>query len=204
MLTIDSRGNLVLLDQTKNTIWSSNVSSIIAGPEAQLLDSGNLVVRDNGSSRNTESYRWQSFNQPFDTLLPGMKLGWDLKSGQERYLTSWRSINDPSPGDFTYRLDIRGLPQLFIAVGSVKKVRSGPWNGVFFGGTPKVHNSVFEPILVRNEDEIYYTYRLVNNSVTSRLTLNQSGAVDRLVMYGQNSEWTTIFSVPVDTCENYG
>ncbi|KAF9672887.1 hypothetical protein SADUNF_Sadunf11G0091200 [Salix dunnii] len=87
---------------------------------------------------------------------------------------------------------------------SVKKVRSGPWNGVFFGGTPKVYNSVFEPILVRNEDEIYYTYRLVNNSVISRLTLNQSGAVERLVMYGQNSEWTTIFSVPVDTCENYG
>ncbi|KAB5534717.1 hypothetical protein DKX38_017803 [Salix brachista] len=203
VLTIDSRGNLVLLDQTKNTIWSSNVSSIIAGPEAQLLDSGNLVVRDNGSSRNTESYRWQSFDQPFDTLLPGMKLGWDLRSGQERYLTSWRSINDPSPGDITYRLDIRGLPQLFIVVGSVEKVRSGPWNGVFFGGTPKVHNSVFEPILVRNEDEIYYTYRLVNNSVSSILTLNQSGAVERLVMYGQKSEWATIYSVPVDTCENY-
>lgn len=203
VLTIDNRGNLVLLDQTKNTIWSSNVSSIIAGPEAQLLDSGNLVVRDNGSGRNTESYRWQSFDQPFDTLLPGMKLGWDLRSGQERYLTSWRSINDPSPGDITYRLDIRGLPQLFIVVGSAKKVRSGPWNGVFFGGTPKVHNSVFEPILVRNEDEIYYTYRLVNNSVSSRLTLNQSGAVERLVMYGQKSEWATIYSVPVDTCENY-
>ncbi|KAJ6417274.1 hypothetical protein OIU84_003062 [Salix udensis] len=87
---------------------------------------------------------------------------------------------------------------------SAKKVRSGPWNGVFFGGTPKVHNSVFEPILVRNEDEIYYTYRLVNDSVSSRLTLNQSGAVERLVMYGQKSEWTTIYSVPVDTCENYG
>lgn len=203
-LTIDNRGNLVLLDQIKNIIWSSNLSSIIAGPVAQLLDSGNLVVRDNGSSRNTESYRWQSFDQPSDTLLPGMKLGWNLKTGQERFLITWRSISDPSPGDFTYRLDIHGLPQLFIVVGSVKKVRSGPWNGIFFGGTPKVHNSVFEPILVRNEDEIYYTYRLVNNSVSSRLTLNQSGAVERLVMYDQNSGWTTIYSVPVDTCENYG
>ncbi|CAK7327514.1 unnamed protein product [Dovyalis caffra] len=204
VITIGNKGNLVLLNETKNVIWSSNVSRIIARPVAQLLDSGNLVLRDNGSSRNTESYRWQSFDHPSDTLLPGMKLGWNLKSGQESYLTSWRSINDPSPGEFTYRLDIHGLPDLFIASGSVKKARTGPWNGVFFGGTPNLHNSVFQPILVHNEDEMYYMYRLVNNSVSTILTLDQSGSVERFVMYDQNSEWTMLYSTPMDVCENYG
>lgn len=67
-------------------------------PEAQLLDSGNLVLKDQNNGTSRESYQWQSFDHPSDTLLPGMKLGWDLKSGQERYLTSWRTTKDPSLG----------------------------------------------------------------------------------------------------------
>lgn len=39
---------------------------------AILLDSGNFVLR-NGKS----SVLWQSFDNPSDTLLPGMKLGYD-------------------------------------------------------------------------------------------------------------------------------
>lgn len=65
-------------------------------PEAQLLDSGNLVLKDQNNGTSRESYQWQSFDHPSDTLLPGMKLGWDLNSGQERYLTSWRTTKDPS------------------------------------------------------------------------------------------------------------
>jgi hypothetical protein len=75
------------------------VWAIIADhPEAQLLDSGNLVLKDQNNGTSRESYQWQSFDHPSDTLLPGMKLGWDLKSGQERYLTSWRTTKDPSLG----------------------------------------------------------------------------------------------------------
>ncbi|KAI9186609.1 hypothetical protein LWI28_019000 [Acer negundo] len=65
-----------------------------------------------------------------------MKLGWNLRTGFERYLTPWRCADDPSPGDFSLRLDIHGPPQLVITTGSRKDVRSRPWNGRQFGGIP--------------------------------------------------------------------
>ncbi|GMN65510.1 hypothetical protein TIFTF001_034583 [Ficus carica] len=45
---------------------------------------------------------WQSFDHPSDTLLFGMKLGWDLNTGFERYLTSWKSADDPSVYEILY------------------------------------------------------------------------------------------------------
>ena len=60
-------------------------------PIAQLLDSGNLVVRDD----SIEDYLWQSFDYPTDTALPRMKLGIDLKIGFRGFLRSWKSRNDP-------------------------------------------------------------------------------------------------------------
>ncbi|KAK9083016.1 hypothetical protein Scep_029487 [Stephania cephalantha] len=38
-----------------------------------------------------------------------MKMGWDLGTGLNRKLTSWKSLSDPSIGDFVYELDRRGL-----------------------------------------------------------------------------------------------
>ncbi|KAL6313964.1 hypothetical protein AAG906_011694 [Vitis piasezkii] len=72
-----------------------------------------------------------------DTYLPGMKFGWNLETGQDWHLTSWRNASDPSPGDFTYRIDIIGLPQVVLRSGSEKKLRSGPWNGLYFNSSNK-------------------------------------------------------------------
>lgn len=119
VLTMNSYGNLVLLNKDKSVIWSSNSSSVPENPVAQLLDSGNLVLREN-SNGSSENYAWQSFEYPLDTLLSGMKLGWNLRTGFEWYLTSWRSADDPSRRDLTYRLDISVLPQLILRTGSKK------------------------------------------------------------------------------------
>ncbi|KAF4358265.1 hypothetical protein G4B88_027742 [Cannabis sativa] len=69
-LTIDDRGNLV-------NHWSTNTSKQAAKPLVQLLDNGNLVLRDEEDA-NTTNYLWESFHYPTDSLLTGMKLGWDL------------------------------------------------------------------------------------------------------------------------------
>ncbi|KAL3733648.1 hypothetical protein ACJRO7_023075 [Eucalyptus globulus] len=108
-LTFSHDGDLVLVDQSKSVVWSSNLSRVVKNPVAQLLDTGNLVLREN-FSLNSDDYRWQSFDHPSDTLLPDMKLGWDVKIGFERCLTSWKSKDDPSPGDYTFRLNINELP----------------------------------------------------------------------------------------------
>lgn len=50
-----------------NTIWSSTSSQLAEDPVLQLLETGNLVVREMAETAS-ESYMWQSFNFPSDTL----------------------------------------------------------------------------------------------------------------------------------------
>ncbi|KAK1391760.1 Bulb-type lectin domain-containing protein [Heracleum sosnowskyi] len=95
LLQLSSNGSLVILDASDHVVWSSNSSTSVKRPVLQLLDSGNLVVRDETDSA-PDNYLWQSFDFPGNTHLPGAKLGWNLKTGLERYLTSWKSDDDPS------------------------------------------------------------------------------------------------------------
>ncbi|KAL8257635.1 hypothetical protein R6Q59_029676 [Mikania micrantha] len=95
MVKLDDEGNLFLVNGNSKVIWSSNssTSGTFINHVAQLLDMGNLVIK-NGN----ETLIWQSFDYPGDTYLPGMKLGKNFITGRETYLTSWRSVDDPSPG----------------------------------------------------------------------------------------------------------
>jgi len=112
ILTVTGDGVLVLFNSTNGIVWSSNTSRTPENPVAQLLDTGNLVVKD----RN-DNFLWQSFDYPCDTLLPEMKLGWNLVTGLERFLSSWKSTEDPAQGAFSIRLDPRGLPQMVLMKG---------------------------------------------------------------------------------------
>ncbi|KAG6385523.1 hypothetical protein SASPL_154359 [Salvia splendens] len=86
-LTLTPPGRLLLLDAANATIWSTNTSTVLHNPVAQLLDSGNLVVR-----YGIDLIVWQSFDFPTDTLLPGMKLGWNYATGREAYMTGGQNL----------------------------------------------------------------------------------------------------------------
>ncbi|GAY69190.1 hypothetical protein CUMW_270080 [Citrus unshiu] len=205
VLTIGNNGNLVLLNQTDGIIWSSNLSREVKNPVAQLLDTGNLVLRENFSSNTSEgSYLWQSFDCPSDTLLIGMKMGWDLKTGRERYLTSWRTADDPSPGNFTFRLEIRVLPHLCIYNGSVKLSCTGPWNGLAFGADPTNTSYLFRPIVEQKEDEIIYRYESYSSRILMMLKINPSGDVQRLIWHEMSTGWQVFFTAPNNFCQLYG
>ena len=204
----NSSNQLLLLNSSNLIIWSSYSSSktVAKNPVAQLLDTGNLVLREK-DSMNSEQYLWQSFDYPTDTHLPGMKLGWDLKIGLERYLTSWRSADDPSRGDFTYRMDINGLPQLVLARGPSIKCRTGTWNGVRFNGMPRLTsidvglNFTFS----FNENELYYMCQPpVNAAFTTRLILDYSGKNHRLELENKSTQWAIMYSRPYEPCDEYG
>ncbi|KAF3456955.1 hypothetical protein FNV43_RR01610 [Rhamnella rubrinervis] len=135
-LSIDTQGNLVLFDNNDQTVpvWSSNSSSLPTNEYAlaQLLDSGNLVLFQNESKQ----LLWQSFDYPTDTTLPDMKFGIDRSTGLNRFLTSWKSEDDPSAGNYSYRIDRAGSPQFILYKGQVPWWRSGHWNGNAFSGLP--------------------------------------------------------------------
>ncbi|XP_048131106.1 G-type lectin S-receptor-like serine/threonine-protein kinase At4g27290 [Rhodamnia argentea] len=202
-LRVTSRGSLVLLDGNGSEIWSSSPPTAARDPVAQLLDVGNLVVRDaDGSDSN--NFLWQSFDYPTDTVLAGMKIGWNRTSGFNRYLTSWKSVDDPSPGNFTYQLDPNGYPQIVLKQGSEIKLRSGPWNGLRWSGTPNLNpNPYYRYEFVLNEDEMYYRYALLNSSVISRKILMPNGIVQRFNWIDRTRGWTHHLTAPIDQCDDY-
>ncbi|KAL0308039.1 UNVERIFIED_CONTAM: G-type lectin S-receptor-like serine/threonine-protein kinase [Sesamum calycinum] len=70
ILRVIEPGLLVLLNDTNGIVWSSNTSRAVQNPMAQLLDDGNIVVRD-VDDESPENFLWQSFDHPTDTYLPG-------------------------------------------------------------------------------------------------------------------------------------
>ncbi|BFG29361.1 hypothetical protein CerSpe_156340 [Prunus speciosa] len=203
-LTLSKNGSLVLLDQMNNSVWSSTSSQVAEDPVAELLETGNLVVREKAATAS-EIYIWESFDFPSDTMLPGMKLGWNFRTGHNRFLTSWKNVSDPSPGEYTYGMDNVLLPQLVIAKGSKKQFRTGPWTGLRFTGTPgsPVSYEVVHTIFVYNTTDLYYSYEAVDKSIVTRLKLSESG-IQRLVVNKGSTTWAVMYTLQNNQCDNYG
>ncbi|ESW20747.1 hypothetical protein PHAVU_005G011200 [Phaseolus vulgaris] len=206
MLTIANDGNMVLLDSNNQTIWSTNITSLTTHPLVQLLDTANLVLKEgNKNNSNEESFLWQSFDHPCDTLLPGMKLGWDLKKGIERKLSAWKSWDDPSSGNLTWGMLLSSNPELVLRKGSDEYHRSGPWNGAGFSGQPVLRiTPIVDTKFVNDSNQVYYSYTLRNKSVISITYLNQTLVHrKRITWIPENKTWRVYESVPRDECDPY-
>nr|XP_034932773.1 G-type lectin S-receptor-like serine/threonine-protein kinase At4g27290 [Populus alba] len=133
ILRLTDEGILVLLNRSRSVIWSSNTSTPARNAVSQLLDSGNLVVKEKGDY-NLENLLWQSFEHPGDTMLPEMKIGRNRITGMDWYLTSWKSTDDPSRGNVSTILVPYGYPEILVMENSIVRQRTGPWNGLRFSG----------------------------------------------------------------------
>ena len=203
VLKVTHEGDIVLLSNTNSIVWSSNKSRAAENPVVQLLDSGSLVVKDRNEN-DPEKFLWQSFDYPCDTLLPGMKLGRNFVTGLDKFLTSWKSTEDPALGELSLRIDTHGFPQLVVMKGDKIRSRPGPWNGLSFTGYVRLRpNPIFEYEFVLNENEVYYEYTLVNSSVLSRLLFNPSGIMGRFTWMDRTNGWELYSTFQVDQCENY-
>lgn len=201
-LKIAQDGNIVLVDDVGDTVWSSNQSKV-ENTVAQLFDNGNFVLRREDNV-DPEDYLWMSFNYPTDTLLPGMKLGWDSKSGLNRQLTSWKSADDPSTGEYVFAMDTRGFPECYLMRRGNLLYRSGPWNGIRFSGVPEMKPSPYITFtFVLTHDEIYYKYDLHNFSVYSRLVMNHSGSLQRYTWVETSKTWILFWYARKDQCDSY-
>nr|XP_016468667.1 PREDICTED: G-type lectin S-receptor-like serine/threonine-protein kinase At4g27290 isoform X2 [Nicotiana tabacum] len=203
VLKVIQSGLVVLVNDTNATVWSTNSSTTVQNPVAQLLDTGNFVVRD-ADDPNPENFLWQSFDYPTDTLIASMKLGKDLVTGFERYLTSWRSNDDPAPGEYTYHCDPTGYPQDLMRKGPNVIYRAGPWNGLRWSGAPNmVNNSITSFGLIMNSKEIYYKYELVNKSVINTLVIKPNGNTMRMIWIEKTQGWVNYHSTDADDCDAY-
>ncbi|KNA16695.1 hypothetical protein SOVF_086770 [Spinacia oleracea] len=203
-LKFGDQSNLVILDNDSEVRWRSN-STMARNPVLRLLDSGNLVIMEAGES-NSGDYLWQSFDYPTDTLIPGQKLGWNLKTGLDRFLTSWAGPDDPGTGNYSFNMDYHGDPEIYMRNGDQIIYRSGPWVGQRFSGVPEMGsgNSGFTFTFYRGSDEVYYTFELPpGGEVKSRLVVTFDGFLKRWAWVPNTKTWNKFWYARADDCDSY-
>lgn len=204
ILELNSTGSLVLTHYN-TVVWCTTPLRKAQNPVAELLDSGNLVIRNENEENEEANYLWQSFDYPSNTMLAGMKLGWDLRRKLNRKITAWKSADDPAPGDFSLGVVLHAYPDVYMMKGTKKFYRIGPWNGLRFSGMPELKsNPIFQFNFVHNKSEVYYAWSLNNPSLITTAVLNQTSYDrPRFVWSDSDKLWRTYSNLPGDYCDTY-
>ncbi|KAA8541809.1 hypothetical protein F0562_022961 [Nyssa sinensis] len=179
-LMIDIDGKLKISHNRGSPILL-NLNSIraVRNASASLLDSGNFVLYELSADGSKKQVLWQSIDYPTDTLLPGMKLGINLKTGHIWSLTSWITEEIPAIGSFTIGMDPNGTNQLIIWWRGDVYWTSGLWqDGHFQLASQLSYNGYYNFRIVSNEDEKYFNYS-VSKDITlfPKLTMDSVGAL---------------------------
>nr|CAN67086.1 hypothetical protein VITISV_031091 [Vitis vinifera] len=187
-LMLDGNGTLMIIHSGGDPIvLNSNQAS--RNSIATLFDSGNFVVSALNSDGSVKQTLWESFDDPTDTLLPGMKLGINLKTGQNWSLASWINEQVPDPGTFTLewngtQLVIKRRGDIYWSSGILKD-RSFEFI--------QTHHNIYYFISVCNDNEIYFSYSVQDGAI-SKWVLNWRG--------GFFDTYGTLF-VKEDMCDPY-
>ncbi|XP_057962715.1 G-type lectin S-receptor-like serine/threonine-protein kinase B120 [Malania oleifera] len=208
VLKIRNDGNLMVLDGSGSSVWSTNVSTGIAeNSTATLLDTGNLILSSSKNVDDPSEAYWRSFEDPTDTFLPGMRVEMAANSGEERIFTSWRSPNDPSLGSYSMGIDTHGLPQVVIWEHSKRWWRSGHWDGLIFTGIPSMRPLLWYGFKLSTDDngsrKTHFAYTVPNRSDIVRFSLQWDGKEQQLRWDEGAGNWRIMQSFPTDECNVY-
>ncbi|PON85822.1 S-locus glycoprotein [Trema orientale] len=204
-LMIGSNGNLELVNgNDKSVMWSTNIRVRSNSSIAVLSDNGNLVLNDGISGETL----WQSFYHSGDTFMPGATLGYNLKTGDNYVLTSWKSDSDPAPGNFTFGISKQSPPEAFVWINGLTPYwRSGPWDKSKFIGIPEMDTSYQSSLSLQQDLDkgttILY-FNMYNNSVVPRVFVSSQGVLTTLLGDKTSSNWENNWEAPRSRCEFYG
>ncbi|TMW90085.1 hypothetical protein EJD97_016217 [Solanum chilense] len=178
-------GNLKVLSNG-NTYFSTHLGSG-SNRKVELLDTGNLVVVD-----ELGVDMWQSFRNPTDTFLPGMKMESSL------------NLIDSENGNYRFQLDQSSDKEYVIVVPKQGKI-------LWKGSTKLVNLSIGEmPGYVAYMLSNFTKKDIVDKSLESigtfdkyRLLMNSSGEIQFYGWDKESSGWSLMWSAPNDTCDLY-
>uniref|UniRef100_A0A0R0J530 Receptor-like serine/threonine-protein kinase n=1 Tax=Glycine max TaxID=3847 RepID=A0A0R0J530_SOYBN len=197
LIQIKTDGNLVVLDGERNEVWSTNMSIPRNNTKAVLRDDGNLVLSEHDKDV------WQSFEDPVDTFVPGMAL--PVSAGTSMF-RSWKSATDPSPGNYSMKVDSDGsTKQILILEGEKRRRwRTGYWDGrVFTGVSDVTGSSLFGFGVTTNvEGEEYFTYKW-NSPEKVRFQITWDGFEKKFVWDEDGKQWNRTQFEPFNDCEHY-
>jgi hypothetical protein len=198
-LELTPSGRLALKESQNVTVWHS--SNLDFSTKTMLLDNGNLVLL---TPEGTVS--WQSFDYPTDTWLPGMNLT------KDRFLTSWRTVSDPSLGFYTLRLKPPHYGEFELVYNGTKGYWStGNWTGEIFSNVPEmtlpyIYNFQLENAYKPTASFRYAVKPLEKGSVPplTRFKIDYSGRLEQYTWSPQAQNWNKFWLQPENVCLVYG
>nr|GLL34808.1 uncharacterized protein LOC109155677 [Ipomoea trifida] len=203
-VAIKEDGNLCVVDNTGATYFSTQLDptpskSHRTARTARLLDSGNLVLIDDLSGETL----WQSFDNPADTFLPGMKMDEGFT------LTSWASSGyNPTPGNYTFSQDPGDKEQYIIYNRSVTYWKSGVGDQLTsLNSFPPAVSSLLSNFTPNAPSSHQNLSPNMSSSLSSyhypRLLMNSSGEIQFYSWDRDKTSWSLQWSEPHDRCSVY-
>ncbi|KAJ6832817.1 receptor-like serine/threonine-protein kinase SD1-8 [Iris pallida] len=176
----------MMITYTKSTIvWSICATSGSNVSFAQLLDDENLVLKQDDI--NTQSYAWQSFEHPTNTLLPGMKLGLDRITRLSRNLISWKTETDPSEGEY-YLVNTDITLYLYSRSGNI--CCSAQWDGIDSRSKGLVYSKV------NDSQEVSFSFQASEQPAI--FVLSWLGKDKWLTWQSDSRQWDKVWEEPGD------
>ncbi|KAJ8773845.1 hypothetical protein K2173_008308 [Erythroxylum novogranatense] len=200
VLSLNRIGDLILYsngDQEHSVVWSTNLSMDVQADDtcvAQLLDSGNFALFRGGK------IVWQSFYYPTNSVLKEVRLGLNRRTGEEHFISSWKSADDPGTGQYSLKLIAGGSPQFVLYKGASPYWISSPWPW-------RKYAYVYNYTYVNSQDELYFTYfRPTEEDISRRIrsVLDETGTIRRLNWFESDGKWKELWSAPKYRCDSYG
>ncbi|KAM0070209.1 putative protein kinase RLK-Pelle-DLSV family [Helianthus debilis subsp. tardiflorus] len=162
VLMIDpNTGKLIIANGGTTLInISDNQSGGNPNLTATLQDTGDFQLKNEVDNQ----ILWRSFDYPTDVLLPGMKLGLDLRTGRSWNLTSWLAHEIPDLGAFTLSWEPNGesSQRLMIRRRGQPYWTSGDLNNQTFEFMMPFRQYQYNLSYAYNNEERYFSYRSIN------------------------------------------
>ncbi|WCJ31518.1 G-type lectin S-receptor-like serine/threonine-protein kinase B120 [Euphorbia peplus] len=204
VLIMGDDGNLATLDGNASYLVT-NATVNDKNTIAFLLDSGNLVLKD----KYSKVILWQSFDYPTDTILPGMKMGYDNSIGKLWAANSWKSLTDPSPGPFRVLLHPSGSGWSVIERNFQGRTYAygTSWLGDKINSTwsMKVHdNQVLYNYSMPKKDYASVVFETNGTNFFIKYKVVNTGQIKVLIWTESYSDWVQLFALPNTECDFYG
>ncbi|KAJ8628122.1 hypothetical protein MRB53_021429 [Persea americana] len=199
VLTITRDGSFMILDSSGGSSYLLANGSSLKNPSAKILDTGNLVFGETNPDGNEEKILWQSFDYPTDSLLPSMKLVLNKSTGENHVLTSWRSAEDPAPGEYAFGVDTNDNFNIWKNGISQWKSRGRSW--LAFTVAPDSSSSYILNFSSPSDEKLgSFSYTTNNNSVITRLVISMTGQMNRFSWSVSRQMWIVYWEQPKRGC----
>ncbi|XP_058779678.1 G-type lectin S-receptor-like serine/threonine-protein kinase CES101 [Vicia villosa] len=213
VLSLNYSGVLKIEFQYRKEIIIYSSPQPINNTVATMLDTGNFVL-EQLHPNGTKTLLWQSFDYPFDVLVPTMKLGVNRKTGHNWSLVSLLTPLLPTLGGFSLEWEPKEGELNIKRHGKVYWKGGKLGNNGMFDNIPANVQQNYQYVTISNKDEDSFSFEIKDRnykmspnwllSSTGRLASSKGVFGNADVCYGYNSDRGCQKWEDIPTCRKPG